>query len=294
MSAEPRSSLWHRWWHGTVRVWCRPDWPAAAGVDWPTRILTWDAPERFHAKQGRSIGRLRVGPHTLYLKRHTRLPWLDGLRALLWPAGNWSPGAAEWHHLAQAQKLGIPVPTAWAGGEFVGPAGRLQSFLAVAELPDMLPLHEAIPLAQQELSATAFARWKAGLVRELARLSRKLHEAAYFHKDLYLCHFYIPSAHTRQVPATWTEQVWMIDFHRLGWHPLLRGWYQAKDVGQLLYSTDAVAGITDRDRLRFWCHYAGPRQRGWLWQLVRLRGWRNRRHNQKRKATNPDGITGVP
>ena len=48
------------------------------------------------------------------------------------------------------------------------PGGRLQSFLAVEELTDMLPLHEAVPLAHRNLAPDDFARWKRGLTAALA------------------------------------------------------------------------------------------------------------------------------
>ena len=43
-----------------------------------------------------------------------------------------------------------------AGGEFIGPWGRLQSFIAVEELTDMLPLHEAVPAAAAALDPATF------------------------------------------------------------------------------------------------------------------------------------------
>src|SRR5258708_5648489 len=196
--------------------------------------------DRFHAKQGGSIGRwtLTAGGRDLvvYLKRHYRLPRLAGLLAALFPSRPRTPGVQEWHHLEWAKKQGLPVPRAVAAGEFVGPWGRLQSFLAVEELTGMLPLHEAIPLAAERLPATAFAAWKRGLIAEMARVARALHDRHWYHKDLYLCHFYIPEADTRRTPPGWARRVYLIDFHRLNRHRLASFSFRAKDLAQLLYS----------------------------------------------------------
>jgi len=106
-----------------------------------------------------------------------------------------------------------------------------------------------------------------------------------FHKDLYLCHFYIPEAFTREPPAEWRNRVVVIDLHRLSSHPLSRWWWQVKDLAQLLYSSD-VDGVGARDRLRFWRSYRVSRSGLFarlLGRLIRLKGARYARHNEKRR-----------
>src|SRR5205823_15020004 len=117
-----------------------------------------------------------------------------------------------------------------AAGEFVGPWGRLQSFLAVEELAGMLPLHEAIPLAAERLPPATFTVWKRGLIAEMARIARASHDRHWYHKDLYLCHFYVPEADTRRVPPDWAGRLYLIDFHRLSRHPLTSLMFRAKDL----------------------------------------------------------------
>src|SRR5262249_16823825 len=146
-----------------------------------------------------------------------RLPWWQGLMASLWPEGDWSPAMQEWRHLEWARQQGLLVPESIAAGEFVGPYGRLRSFLAVEELPGMLPLHEAVPAAAATLIPANFARWKAGLAQEIARLTCILHRQRYYHKDLYLCHFYIKHQDVAVLPV-WPGRIHMIDFHRLAHH----------------------------------------------------------------------------
>jgi heptose I phosphotransferase len=247
--------------------------------------------DRLHEKQGRSIGRLVLtsGDRRLsvYLKRHYRLPWWHGLLATLFPDRAWSPGLQEWQHLNWAKAQGLPVPRPVAAGQFVGPWFRLRGFLAVEELHGMLPLHQAVPLAATRLDPAVFARWKRGLTVELARLARELHRRKVFHKDLYFCHFYIPEADTRRVPDGWRDRAVMIDLHRLARHPVTCAWWQVKDLAQLLYSSE-VAGVTARDRLRFWKLYAtgwpGRPPAGWLRPLVRWKWQLYRRHNRRRKS----------
>jgi heptose I phosphotransferase len=280
---------WARLFGVSRRLRERSDWGDFAGADWAERILQAPVTDDFHAKQGRSTGRwvLEKAGRTLavYLKRHYRLPRWRGLLAALWPEGDWSPALQECRHLQWAHAQGLPVPRVVAAGEYLGPLGRLQSFLAIEELTGMLPLHLAIPEAARQLDPVTFESWKAGLAREIARLTRFLHQRSYFHKDLYLCHFYIPAADTKVVPD-WPGRLHMIDFHRLGHHPLTSLWWRVKDLGQLLYSS-TVPGVHNRDRLRFWRYYLDPQQwRGarWLTWCVRRRGARYGHHNAKRAA----------
>jgi heptose I phosphotransferase len=283
--------LWQRLRRGVWRERGETDWAEFAGPDWRTTVFRTEIHDRFHAKQGRSIARwtLRAGDRRLvvYLKRHYRSEWWRGWAAALWPGRGWSAAWQEADHLRWAAAHGFPVPRPVAVGERVGPWGRLQSVLAVEELAGMVPLHEAIPAAAGRLSAVAFHRWKRGLVAALARRVRALHGLRHYHKDLYLCHFYVPERLTHYIPAGWADDLFLIDLHRLGHHPCLGRWWQLKDVAQLLYSSE-VAGVTARDRLRFWRHYAGPgRDRGawpWLRRGILVR-WRNyRRHAAKAAA----------
>jgi heptose I phosphotransferase len=268
----------------------RPDWVRFAGAGWADRVMDVAVSDRFHTKQGRSTGRWILGGSderlAVYLKRHYHLPWWHGLLALLWPDAAWSPALQESRNLAWARREGFAVPDVVAAGQYVGPGVRLQSFLAVEELHDMLPLHEAVPLAARQLGPAHFGGWKRSLTAEVARITRALHGRRVFHKDLYLCHFYIPRADTAR-PAEWFGRVHLIDFHRLARHPWTWPAWQVKDLAQLLYSSE-VEGIGAGDRLRFWRTYLGGAGRDlaarWLRRLVCWKWSRYRRHNLKRRS----------
>jgi hypothetical protein len=281
-------TLWQRLTHGVQRIHQRPDWGQLLGPNRAQQIMALAVTDRFHAKQGRSTGRLileRDGRRlAVYLKRHYRLGWWRGLLATLWPDAGWSPALEEWAHLEWARRRGVPVPATVAAGEYIGPWGRLQSFLAIEELTDMLPLHEAVPAAAAALGPERFRSWKRGLIDEVARLTREMHAHRRFHKDLYLCHFFIPRDDLFQMPA-WEGRVHLIDLHRLGHHHWTWRLWQVKDLAQLLYSSE-TDGIDARDRLRFWRAYLGAGRRTWSGRWLRrsvLFKWRRyRRHNTKR------------
>jgi tRNA A-37 threonylcarbamoyl transferase component Bud32 len=292
-----RDSLWRRLFFG-VRRWCqRPDWPHFAGENWADRIMDQTVTDHFHAKQGRSAGRWIVTGAaeacepkrrlSVYLKRHYELPWWRGWLATLWPRRNWSPAWQEWRNLEWARRQGFPVPRAVAVAEYIGPWGKLRSVLAVEELAGMLSLQEAIPLAAIRQDAASFRQWKRGLAAEAARLTRMLHDRRCFHKDLYLCHFFIAEDDTRGEPGEgWRGRLHLIDLHRLSHRPLVWRLWQTKDLAELLYSS-GIVGVDARDRLAFWRAYRGggphrPRF-PWLRRLILYRWRRYRRHNARSK-----------
>lgn len=296
LTPERGDPVWSVWRLLRRRGWLlrrQADWDRFAGEGWPERIMEEPLTDREHKKQGRSIGRkvFVSGSERLsvYLKRHFHLSRFTGLWATLFPWGARSPGLQEWQRLCWAKAEGFPVPRAVAAGQFVGPWGKLQSFIAVEELHGMLPLHEAVPLAYRTLDPRTFERWKRGLTAELARLARELHRRSVFHKDLYFCHFYIPETSTRTVPANWTNHVIMIDFHRLQRHRFTGAWWRVKDLAQLLYSSE-VEGVTDRDRVLFWRLYREGwtnAKSKWLIPLVRWKWQLYRRHNKRRPSSVP-------
>lgn len=283
---SPRGGWWSRLTRGFRKLLWRDDWEGWLGGDWATRIFDAAVTDNLSVKQGRSVGRLILenGPRRLavYLKRHYRLPRWQGLLAALFPRLAWSPGWQEARNLDWARKNGLPVPQVVAAGEVLLPAGKMQSFLAVEELDGMLPLHLAVPLAAEQLDGHAFARWKRGLANEMARLTRMLHDQRRFHKDLYLCHFYVRGEDCGAL-VDWGGRVHMIDFHRLAHHPWTWRWWRVKDLGQLLYSS-RVEGVTACDRLRFWRAYVGPGKTARLLRwLVRMRGGLYHRQNDRKR-----------
>ena len=94
-------------------------------------------------------------------------------------------------HLERVRNLGINVPEVVAAGERIGPRAGLQSFLMIAELTGSTALNELLPRLAARLDRAGFAVLKRRVVNEMARITATLHRACVFHKDLYLCHFFL-------------------------------------------------------------------------------------------------------
>jgi hypothetical protein len=292
-------SFWERWTRGVSWTWINDRYRTRVPGDLAATVMTLESRDRFHAKQGRSTARFvfHAGEHSsptrgssasasepplaVYLKRHYRLPWTSRMAALLHPAGKHSDAGAEWSHLERVRELGIEVPDSVAAGEQIGPRASLTSFLMVTELEGGA-VNELLPVLSRQLDPQSFARLKRRVIAEIAGITARLHTASVFHKDLYLCHFYLdPGRVESKEEGAWIS---LIDLHRLAEHRLCPGWWRCKDLGQLFFSTDGVAGLTEHDRLRFWiwyCRFTRLRWPRWQLLLARLRAARYRTHNRK-------------
>jgi lipopolysaccharide kinase (Kdo/WaaP) family protein len=278
-----QGSAWERLVRGTGWIWLSERYRTALPANIAATVMTLRSSDHYHAKQGRSTARVRFDtPHgtplSVYLKRHEHLPWITRVAAFLNPSGRHSPAGAEWAHLECVRALGILVPEVVAVGEQIGPWGRLRGFLMVEELVGCLELNEALPDLKRSLDPQRFAALKRELASEMARIASTLHLARVFHKDFYLCHFFLDMS---EVDRSGCRLI-LIDFHRLGKHRLWGARWRWKDLAQLLYSTFGVEGIDDRDRLRFWKHYrrlTGQRLAKWQLRVVRFKAGRYFAHN---------------
>jgi heptose I phosphotransferase len=266
-------------------TWVNDRYRGALPADFDAGLMALDTPDRLHVKQGRSTSRVRFEPAlSVYLKRHYRLPWPARLAATLDPSGRHSPAAAEWEHLERGRALGIDVPEVVAAGERIGPRAGLTSFLMVEELCGCEAVNEVLPRLAARLEPAEFAALKRRIIAEMARIEATLHAARLFHKDLYLCHFFLDVERLERHDGT--IRLVLIDLHRLSSRRMGADWLRWKDLGQLLFSTFDVRVIDDRDRLRFWrlyrkrCPMALP---SWQAAIVKFRARRYRAHNRSKR-----------
>ena len=175
-----------------------------------------------------------------FIKRHGRSGLKEYLKPLLrltWPI----LGARnEWNAILEFQAIGLPTMTPVAIGE-----SGWNSFLITEAIEGCDKLSKF--KSDTETLTTVTPADRANLIRDVARLTRKMHESGLHHQDFYLGHL----LRSQEDP----DQLYIIDLGRVRkQQPLSRRWI-VKDLAQLDFSADA----TPRERLRFLREYLGRR-----------------------------------
>jgi heptose I phosphotransferase len=201
--------------------------------------------------EGRRTLRFELAGRGYYLKLQRGVGWLRiagefaRLRRPVLGAAN------EWHAIEACHALGVPTMDAVAYGERGrGPAHR-ESFLVTAAIEPAVDLDTYTRHWRREPPPVALKR---ALIREVARIARRMHEGGMNHRDFYLCHFLL------EADAPGAPHVFVIDLHRAQMRPRTPRRWRDKDLAALYFSALDI-GLTPRDKLRFLREYFPGRLR---------------------------------
>jgi len=276
-------------------------WPTleAAGLATLDALMAVKKGEVYRKAAGRSTVRLVLDDpasgetRALYLKRYTAVPWRTGLRRTLSLNEPESLARREMGGLVRLADLGIASMRPVAFGGEVRRGGRAERSVLVTEevagavqADDWFEARFAGPLTPDR------AAEKRRLIRQMADLARRVHEANLSHRDFYLCHILVR-------PVEGAEPVLhLIDLQRLTHHRrgIGRRWI-VKDLAALLFSSrpGPATGIaspvfTRTDRLRFARAYfkadrLAPEHKRLVRAVVR-KARRISRHDARKRARN--------
>jgi tRNA A-37 threonylcarbamoyl transferase component Bud32 len=200
------------------------------------------------------------------------------------PRPNWrflgraSKARCEFRNLQRLQRLGLRAADPVVCGSWRDHWGRLQgAFIATRSIPDALTLVEFWRSHCADLTTAGSRALRSTLARQLAEITRRMHDAGFFHRDLYWRNVLV----TRQ-PAC-DPVLWLIDCPRghVHWLPLpgLRRHHVVMDLASL--DRWAHRLCTPTERLRFIRHYLGAeasasevKALARRVQAYRLRRWR--------------------
>ncbi|WP_157605352.1 lipopolysaccharide core heptose(I) kinase RfaP [Schlesneria paludicola] len=211
-----------------------------------------------------------------YIKRHGRSSWKEYIKPLLrltWPI----LGARnEWRAILDFQNAGIPTMTPVALGE-----SGANSFLITEAIENCIKLSElgksAVGIAESVPidGSQANEKSRRRLIRHVAEIARKMHDAGLHHQDFYLGHLLLSPA---------DESLFVIDLGRVRKQsPLSMRWI-VKDLAQLSFSATQVTSATEQ--LRFLRDYFGrplTRLDKRLIQRIQSKTGRIARHSRKNR-----------
>lgn len=232
-------------------------WLRAAGFQTIEDVFRHQAGQHL-AKPGLSAHRDRIRldlaldggeRRVFYVKRYRRPPWQEQLRRIReWRVFRSSAGREE-HYARKLAALGIPTPRTVAYGEEMQGLWEHRSFIVTQEIKGT-----SLERIAAEASRTTvpppplFDRRE--IIRQLAAVTRCLHQASLFHRDLYLSHVFLTrNADNRIV-------LYLIDLARVIRAPWRPERWRIKDLAALDYSAPLPL-VTRADRLRFLYHYLG-------------------------------------
>lgn len=179
-------------------------------------------------------------PVEVFLKRYLPLPTKEYLKGWLGGKPVFADGAIhEWEAILafHARGLATMIPLAAA----TLPGGR--TCCLTLGLGAHIRASELFP--QLRAAGSAGRERRLALIRNIARLLGRMHQAKFAHQDCYLVHLFVKEEED--------DAVYLMDLQRAIFPPRFRRRWQVKDLGQLLYSTKVACSRTDR--LRFWQTY---------------------------------------
>jgi tRNA A-37 threonylcarbamoyl transferase component Bud32 len=207
------------------------------------------------------------GEFETYLKRYRPLPLFEILKNLFSLKPVFFDGAFhEWKALTAFAECGIPAPEPVAAAKFADEtcvlSAGIRNYVRASELFG-------------SFSRADFPR-KKRIIAKIAKLAATMHRSNFAHQDLYLLHFFVVSSEN--------DKVYLIDLQRVIMSEKLSKRWIAKDLGQLLFSSEGLCSRTDV--MRFWLGYAKiiPRfkkDRAFIRRILRKAETIRTRHRKK-------------
>ena len=196
------------------------------------------------AVRERSTQRLDLEGVTVYIKKH----FFPGIREILknflgfkFPLG----ALNEWRALLAFHAHNIPtmIPICAGRKPFLWRIDK-ESFLLTGDLGDTTRLNDFLKVNGVTPCRGKLLEEKRGILKNLADITRRMHNAGMNHRDYYLCHILVDNR----------QRLYVIDLHRVNTRDKVGKRWMVKDLAALLFSSLEVP-VTDGQRLAFYKRY---------------------------------------
>lgn len=150
----------------------------------------------------------------------------------------------EYRAIKRLKRLGISTMTFAGYGHRGWNPASLQSFLITEELADTISLED---LCRSWKTTPPLPSFKKALIKNVAEITKTLHESGINHRDLYICHFLLK---TDCLDSPGPANCYLIDLHRAQIRNKAPRRWKIKDLSALYYSSLEI-GLNQRDLFRF-------------------------------------------
>lgn len=231
--------------------------------------------EIYRSLEHRRTVRKTLGSLDAFIKTHRGSTWREILKNLVSLKLPVVSARNEWRALTRLHELGIGAPVVEGYGARGFLPHALESFIITRNIGEASSLEDICGSWPQTPPDYAFRYW---LLKQVAHITRTLHDNGICHRDLYICHFMLVRDSGRLV---------LIDLHRALMKSGLSRRWKIKDVAALADSSRHI-GLSQRDRMRFMKWYSGRplretlQQQASFWRAVNSRAERMYRRGQRR------------
>ena len=210
----------------------------------------------FRKVHNRETLRIEINNKGYFIKKHRGVGWGEIIKNLIQLKKPIISAKVEKRAIETLDSIGLSVPRIVAYGERgINPAKK-QSFIITEELNNIISLETLCEQWHSTPPRTPETRHlKRYLLRNVARITERLHHQQMNHRDLYLAHFVIEQR-DGDFPQTGDIDLVLIDLHRAQQFNRLPPRWRKKDLANLLFSS-FDADLTINDIIRFIKIYTG-------------------------------------
>jgi len=229
--------------------------------------------EVYRNQDGRKTQRVVIGGNPYFIKQYSGVGWGEIFKNLIQFRQPVLGAKNEWQAIQALERIGIHVPKLAGYGERGWNPASKESFVLMEAVTDSPSLEE---ITQQWRQSPPSFEFKMQLIKEVAVISRKMHQHNINHRDFYICHFlYNPQI----------ARLYVIDLHRAQIRRWMPERWLIKDLAGLYFSSKDI-GLTSHDLLRFVKYYRDKplcdvmEKEEIFWAKVKARGEKLYREHQ--------------
>jgi heptose I phosphotransferase len=208
----------------------------------PFKVLPTLEGTSFRNITNRQTKRVEINGQPYFLKYHHGVGWKEILKNLINGQMPVLTAKDEYKALTLLQSHNIAVPKIYGFGQTgLNPAAK-KSFILLESIEPSISLEDLV--LRWHKNPPSFQE-KKYIIEQVALTARSVHEVGVFHRDMYICHFLLPS----DKPVL-EAKLTLIDFHRAQCFKKIPLKYLKKDLAGLYFSA-LMADLTKKDLLRF-------------------------------------------